>query len=61
MAHPIRIRISFPPVTAEEIAKALRMKPAEVRAADALVEELLAGRKPRKKRGRGVGTSIKSA
>jgi len=62
VAHPIRIRITFPPVTAEEIAKALRMKPSEIRAADALVEELLAGpEKPRRKKARGVGASLKSA
>lgn len=59
MAHPVRIRISFPPMTAEEIAKALRMKPSEMRVAEALVERLLAG--PRRPRKQTAGTSAKSA
>ncbi len=49
-------------MTAKEIAKALRMKPSEMRVAEALVERLLAGpRSPRKKKARAASASIKSA
>lgn len=62
MAHPIRIRISFRPATTEETDRALRIKPAEKRAAEALVKRLLeAQRKVRRKKARATATSAKSA
>ncbi len=62
MTHPIRIRISVPPLTPEEVTKALRMRPSEMKVADALVKKRLASpRAPRKKKAVAVRASIKSA
>lgn len=41
MAHAVRIPIRFRPATVEETAKALRIRPAERRAAEAIVKKLL--------------------
>ena len=62
MAHPVRIRIKFPPATAAETAKALGIRPAEMRVAEALVKRLLTGpKRPRKRKAPATGTSMKSA
>lgn len=62
MAHPIRIKIRFRPVTAEETAKALGMTRAEIKAADALAKRYLdRTKRPRRRRTGSSGPRIKTA